>query len=309
MIHFIRPYWLMMLVPSLIFLLWTLYTKRRRNPWMKVCDAHLLPALIQTNVTPSMILFYIVLPIFYVVSVIALAGPAWQKVEVPAYRDNHSYMLVLDLSSAMRFTDLKANRLMRAKYKIRDLLSASREMQMGLVVFSGEPFIVSPVTKDGNTLNALLEELDPTIMPVDGADCSGGLSEAYRLLQQSGAPNGRIILFTGSEPSANSFVVASTIAKSGGKVDILAMMQPSANNRNIMEGLKQLATVGGGRFYTFTPDDHDIQQIADQIKQDQTSHHLQADNLEWWQDAGAWLCLLLVPTLLIVLREGKRHGY
>ena len=65
-------------------------------------------------------------------------------------------MLVLDLSPAMLTTDLKPDRLTRAKFKIRDLINATQNTQMGLVVFTGEAFVASPLSQDANTLNAML---------------------------------------------------------------------------------------------------------------------------------------------------------
>src|SRR5262245_11017913 len=111
MIHFIRPYWLWMLLPAFLYLVWIIFSYRQQIPWKNVCDPHLLPALLQASPYSSQRIFYLTLFLFYAICIFALAGPAWKKVELPVYREVSSLMLVLDLSPAMVSADLKPDRL------------------------------------------------------------------------------------------------------------------------------------------------------------------------------------------------------
>lgn len=305
--HFIRPYWLWLLLPALCYLVWVIYSCRQHNPWKNVCDPHLLPALLQSSPYKTRSLFYFSLFLFYAICIFSLAGPAWKKASLPVYRDVSSLMLVLDLSSTMNETDLKPDRLTRAKYKIRDLINAAQNTQMGLVVFTQEAFTVSPLSQDANTLNALLDELSPEMMPVSGSDSSQGLTEGYKLLQQAAASHGNLLLITASNPTADSFSAVKTIAQSGGHLSVLAMLDNNAANQATIANLQQLTKTGGGTFYLFTADATDIQTIASSANSKQVINNDKMESAYLWLDAGPWFCLLLIPIALLVLRETMRH--
>ncbi len=304
MIHFIRPEWLWLLLPALLYLVWVIHALRQQNPWKHVCDAHLLPALLQASPYSSQRLFHTALFVFYAVCIFALAGPAWKKAELPVYREVSSLMLVLDLSKAMDVDDIKPDRLTRAKYKIRDLINAGQNTQMGLVVFTQEAFTASPLSQDANTLNALLDELDPAMMPVAGSDSGVGLNEGYKLLKQAGASHGNLLLITASEPTANSVSAAKNISDSGGHLNVLAMLDNNAANQSVITSLQQLAQTGHGSFYFFTTD---VQNIIGATHNTQLVNSDHQESAYLWQDAGPWFCLLLLPLALLVLRESRHH--
>jgi Ca-activated chloride channel family protein len=298
---------LLLLIPALLYLVWVIFHFRQYNPWATVCDPHLLKVLIKESPIASRGWLYASLFIFYLVSVFALAGPAWKKAQLPIYRDVNSLMLVLDLSTAMQVDDIKPDRLSRAKYKIRDLINAAQNTQMGLVVFTNEAFTASPLSKDANTLKSLLDDLYPQMMPVAGSNIAEGLSQGLSLLQQAGAANGDILLITASDPSQESMNTAKTIHETGAKLDVLAMLEDNESNKAMLAHLKEMAAAGGGSLYQFTTDSADIQAVLNNLDTKQAIKEENVDNAFLWQDAGAWFCLLLLPVALIVLREKTRH--
>jgi Ca-activated chloride channel family protein len=302
-IHFIRPFWLFALIPALFYLAWVVYSYKQNNPWKKICDPHLLPALLQSDSPTPRIFFNLTLFLFFILGILTLAGPSWKKANLPIYRNVSSLMLVLDVSTAMQSIDLTPDRLTRAKLKIRDLINAAENTQMGLVVFTQEAFVASPLSQDANTLNTMLDELDPKMMPVSGSDMGQGLTQAFTLLKQSGVNNSNILLITASEPTADSWNIAKTIYQSGNHLNILAMLASNSNSQGTITKLQQLAKIGGGSFYLFTPDTTDIQTILNSNTTKQTMKDEKAENAYLWQDAGPWFCLLLIPFALIVLRE------
>lgn len=303
MIHFIRPFWLILLVPVILYLIWVIYSDRQNNPWKRVCDPHLLRALLESNPSKSSIFLNSILLLFFIIGVLALAGPSWKKVKLPIYRDISSLMLILDLSPTMQINDLKPDRLTRAKFKIRDLINSAQNTQMGLVVFTGEAFVVSPLSQDANTLNAMLDELYPQMMPVSGSDMGHGLTQALSLLKQGAALQGDLLLITASDPSASSWTMAKSIAQTGSHLNVLAMLETNNNTLTTISKLQELAKVGGGSFYLFTSNSDDIQNILRRINTKQVIKDENVENRYLWQDAGLWLCLLIIPFALIVLRE------
>jgi Ca-activated chloride channel family protein len=298
---------LTLLVPALLYATWVMKSARSYNPWKQVCDANLLQALLQPVNAKSKRFFPLALLMLYSISIIALAGPSWQKINLPLYKDISSLMLILDLSPAMIATDIKPDRLSRAKFKIRDLINTSKNAQMGLVVFTNEAFTASPLSDDANTLSALLEELNPQMMPVSGSNIAKGLEQAYTLLTQASAPQGNLLLITASEPNANSFAIAKEIADAGGHLNVLAMVDRNNSTEATIGQLEELTNTGNGSFYLYSADAADINQIINSHKSNQLVKNENMENAYLWQDAGPWFCLLLIPFALLVLRENLQH--
>lgn len=306
MIHFIRPDWLWLLIPAFIYLMWVIFNYRQNNPWKKACDPHLLKVLSQSSTSKSNRMGNLSMICLFSIAIFALAGPAWTKSKLPVYQEISSIMLVLDLSSAMQATDIKPDRLMRAKLKIRDLITAAQNTQMGLVVFTDEAFIASPLSQDANTLSEMLEELSPQMMPLAGSDIGQGLSQSLALLRQASVNQGNILLITASDPSAASWEMAKTIAQSGHQLSILAMLESSATTQATISKLQQLAKMGNGQFYLFTAQSSDIRDILN-FKNKEAVKNDNLENALVWQDQGPWFCLLLIPFALIVIREKIQH--
>lgn len=307
MIHFIRPFWLLTLIPAILYLAWVIYSYQQNNPWKSVCDLHLLSVLLQSSSYSSRIVFNSAIFLLFTISILALAGPSWKQTKLPIYRDVSSLMLVLDLSAAMQSTDLKPDRLTRAKFKIRDLINAAQNTQMGLVVFTEEAFVASPLSQDAYTLNAMLDELQPQIMPVSGSDIGQGLTQGLILLKQAAANHSNLLLITASEPTVNSWIVAKSLSQAGNHLNILAMLESNPTTQTTITKLQQLAKAGSGSFYLFTPDSTDIQNVLSSNNAKQAIKEEKVEHAHLWQDAGPWLCLLLIPFALVVLREKMQY--
>ena len=304
--HFIRPYWLGLLLPAVAYLIWLVHHHRHYNPWLNVCDAHLLTALVQAPPKQDKLPFYGALGIFYSLCICALAGPAWHKSTLPVYQESDAVMLVLDLSSAMQESDLKPDRMTRAKYKIRDFINAAKTTQMGLVVFSAEAFTVTPLSADANTLSSLLEELTPAIMPVDGADSGQGLVAGANLLAQAAIKQGNVLLITASAPTANSISAARHIAAQGGHLHVLGMLEDNVSNQALITQLHELAQNGNGTYYPFSTEASALMATLHTTASHQVLQNENA-NAYLWVDAGPYICLLLLPFGILLLREHTGH--
>ena len=139
--HFIRPFWLLALIPALFFFsrLWRL--NAQGSAWHKVIDQSLLPYLLNAGKTTSQRLPLILLIIVWVLTTVALAGPTWSKQTQPVQQRQDALVIVLDLTLGMFATDQDPNRITVARRKILDILDIRREGQTGLVVYAGEAHI------------------------------------------------------------------------------------------------------------------------------------------------------------------------
>ena len=157
--HFIQPGWLLALLP-LALLLWRVSQhSSATNPWRKIVDTRLLPLLTQDQGMGNNHFPLWLLASGWLLAVLALADPTWEQQPLPLIQTSASRVIVLDLSRSMLAEDLQPSRLVRARFKVEDILSQDEEGQTGLVVFAGDAFSVTPLTRDTDTIRAQLKAL------------------------------------------------------------------------------------------------------------------------------------------------------
>ncbi|GAB4391970.1 MAG: VWA domain-containing protein [Gammaproteobacteria bacterium] len=322
-IHWLRPYCLLLLIPMLVVLYMIWRHKPGTYVWQQICDKHLLNHLLVGRSRHRWLLF-VWLSIAWVIAIIALAGPAWEKQPQPLYQSSQARVIVLDLSLAMYASDIKPDRLSRAKYKLRDMLQRNREGFIGLVVYTGEPFVVSPMTQDAATIQAMLPQLSPDIMPVEGSHLSAALDQAGELLKQAQLTKGQIIVIAASDPDVDAQATAQALWQKGYSTSILAVGTatgaPIATEQGFLKNnqgkvvvtklnkpaLQTVAAAGHGKLIELTNDDRDLNQLFvsnTQVHKNAPSTSAQTVAV-LWRDEGYWLIVLLLPLVLLAFRRG-----
>lgn len=87
----------------------------------------------------------------------ALVGPYGSRTELPARRAEREVLYLLDVSASMNVQDLGLSRLDKAREELRRLINALRGDNQGLIVFAETPYMQCPLTRDTETLLALLD--------------------------------------------------------------------------------------------------------------------------------------------------------
>lgn len=297
--HFLRPMWLWALLPLMV-VAWLLWQEKKQDlAWHQVCDSHLLHYLLHRpgkrgrNTACSLLLGSAFLMI------ISLAGPSWSQLPGPAYQHIQPRVLVLDMSDAMLADDMPPNRLSRARFKIQDILNHQDAGQFGLVVYSGEPFIVSPLTDDAQTIASLVSALTEDVMPVAGQRLGAALVEAGRLITQAGYRYGEVLVLTSEPPSAQAIDTARDLALQHINTSVIPIRQDMPDNPLF----QRLVSAGKGQLIPFTDSDADIEQwlvASGSQMQFQASQH---QDIPLWQDEGRWF---LIPALLLLLPAFRR---
>lgn len=325
MIHFIRPSAFWLLLPVLALCVWVWRSRRLQGQWQRVCDPHLLQHLKIIDMGGMKARFLAVLLVLFGLAVFAMAGPSWQKQQVPTF-DNHApVVLMLDVSAAMLAHDVQPSRIERAKYKVIDLLKRRQGGQTALIAFTQEPFVVAPLTEDTQTITNMLQPLDPTIMPVQGRNLFKALNKAQQLLHQGGHQSGQIVLITSELGDRNVLTLAKKLTKQHITVSVLSVgtlmggpIQGESNqllkdtNGNVLNatldevGLQTLARSGNGYYVASTADNRDIDQFDNVLSHTGAVKEKKRAVL-LWQDQGHWFILLLLPLFLLGFRRGGFH--
>lgn len=300
--HFLRPWWLLMVIPllGLLILLW------RQKPglcaWDEVCDSHLLKHLVQKQGQGSRTLALSLLALSMLFMIISISGPTWHQLPVATYKPIVPRVIVLDMSNDMQRTDLTPNRLSRAKFILRDLFATKHEGQFALVVYSGEPFVVSPLTDDAQTISSLLASLTPDVMPVGGHNLSSALSQAQQLLKQAGYEQGQILVMTGRAPDIAAQQMAEQLAAQG----IDSSIMPVVAAKDVNPLFSRFAAAGEGQLIRYNAD---AQVLKPWFNRNSTNAYglSAAADIPLWRDEGRWF---LIPALLLflpVFRRGWLH--
>ena len=323
--HFLRPGWLLAFIPLTLFLCWLARRARAGGAWEGVCDKALLPHILVAGRGRAGRMPLFLLGLGAALGIIALAGPAWERLPRPVFERQAALVIALDLSYSMYARDIQPSRLERARFKIADLLALRREGQTALLVYAGGPFTVAPLTSDGNTIKAQLAALSPEIMPVPGSEAGPAIDAAMALMAQGGHGAGHILLVTdGVSPAAEARFKAA--GARGYPVSILALGTEAGAPINMADGrlledragriviprlnpreLRRLVGLGGGRYEAGRIMDDDIQRLNAFFNSGPGRASAGGANDQWadqWHEAGAGLVLLILPLAALAFRRG-----
>ncbi|MDX2371006.1 MAG: VWA domain-containing protein [Colwellia sp.] len=332
--HFVRPLWLLAII-VLFLVLWLLKKHRfHQSPWQKFLPPHLSGVLVEcaTNSStptkqPLHERLFLIKPLFIgLLSIIALAGPAWQKLPQPVYQTERGSVLIMDMSYSMYATDIKPNRLTRARFKAIDLLNKINDGDVGLIAYAGDAFVISPLTQDIKNIELLLPSLTPEIMPELGANPYAALTLAHEMLTNAGHLTGDIYWFTDDVDNEELSDIFDWSSKFGHRLNILGIGSqngapiklPSGellkdNNGAIVvprlpvKKLQSLASRGQGNYQTISNGDSDIDNLIstfDVLDNNKSKQQPSQQTGDQWQEQGAWLLLLVLPLTLSYFRRG-----
>lgn len=325
-LHFLHPEWLWLLV--VIPAVWSMRLLRARHngSWERIVDKHLMPFVLSGKAGSVGLTPLLLLSLALLVAALAMAGPAWEKREVPVFRNQQALVVAMDFSASMTAEDEKPNRITLARFKLLDILNARNDAQNGLVVFAGDAFTVTPLTDDIDTIQEQVKNLSPEIMPAPGSLLTPAIQRSVELLQQSGMKQGNILLITDGVSDTEAALSAADQAWGMGySVSVLSIGTAEgapiaqANGGFLLDSfgktvvakvnlkeLEQIAKAGGGVFARAALGDADLTALSTQWKAtaDKQLSAAQGRQTDAWVNEGYWLVVLLLPLAALTFRRG-----
>lgn len=296
--HFLRPYWLLALViPVLLFgmIMGKTYVQ---SAWSKVCDKNLLDFLLVKGSGQKGNYLKYSMPLSALFLVIALAGPTWMKKDNPALSMDNPVMILLNMSGEMWNKDVSPNRISRAKYVVKDLTSTLKNTESGLIVYSREPFVITPLTEDGAIIDNLLPALEMNIMPQDGDRLDRAVDLAVVRMKNVGFSNGNIIVLTSNIGERFDKVLESAAKASHEGFDVNIINMNSAEN----DKLKMVANKGNGVYLKYN---QSLSSLIDKINDITMKEIKQSQNMQTvWTDNGWYFLWFPLILLLGYFRRG-----
>ncbi len=325
--HFLRPYWFLALIPVFLIVSMLVFQHRQSNFWRRHVDRHLLPWLLTGQRGRQSHGGLLLLALGWILGVIALAGPVWQKLPVPAMRSDSALMLVVDLSRSMDVTDVLPSRLERVKKQLLDYLSQSGERNIGLVLFAEDAYMGAPVSTDFSTMIDIIKHLDTEMVPAQGSRPEKGLERAWSLLQGSGHTIGRIVLITDGSHDQKALITAAKKGRTmqyplsivavgtvrGGPVpinggaDFIRHTDGRLVSAEVDVGfLRRVVSAGGGAMIHLDEEHfHDLQSLVASGRASATGKKDSGEvKTDQWREFGLWLVYGLLPLAALGFRRG-----
>ncbi|KAA6184030.1 VWA domain-containing protein [Thiohalocapsa marina] len=318
-LHFLSPLWFLALLPLGLLLWLAARAGSGVDAWRRVVDPRLLAALSVSGGDAGGRWWPLaLLASGWIVAVVALANPTFERAQIPAFRSEAARVIALDLSRSMLAADLTPTRLDRARYKVADIVRRSADGQVGLLAFAGESFAVAPLTDDGDTLLAMLDALAPAVMPVQGSRPDLAILQALDLLQQAGARGGEVVLLTDDAGDERARAAARTLQAAGHRLAVIGVgtaegapvpgvagADGPVMARLDPQALGELAAAGGGDYAPLAVDATDLDRVLRQPGR-ALSDLAATDPMrtEAWKELGPWIVLAALPLAALAFRRG-----
>ncbi|MCS2166878.1 tetratricopeptide repeat protein [Scandinavium manionii] len=292
--HFIYPWRLLGLIVAALL---AFLPFAGASAWQRIMDKPFAKALIigrSKRLTQ-------VLPWLFALGVIALAGPTWQREFPAALTPESNVMVVMQQDLAMYAQDLAPSRNERMQSKISSLMDNAPGARYGLVVYSNQAFVTTPLTQDPQFFSLFLHAQNPSLMP-EGS--GSGLKAAVELaIKNSPASPRSLILVADTLTDAD----VSYLEKLNAPIQIWVpgtaaggTLPEKYASRGIDTRLniERFSTVreAGIPVTLVTADDSDLQVVQSHIQQSVTQQNNARSDLHW-KNSG-WL--LAIPMLVLL---------
>ena len=250
-------------IPVLYLLRWLFYTREQQKLGLSLKKGHLRTRWI------SYLRF--IQPIFFSLGLLclllSLARPQKITENKEQFSDGIDIMLAMDISESMLEKDLSPNRLEAAKSVAREFIKGRFHDRIGLVVFAGDAFAISPLTTDYESLYYYLDGLNSSLIKTSGTAIGSALASCINRLREINSNSKVVILLSDGDNTAGALdpLAAADLAKSFGiKVYTIAVGNKSSEMKIDESTLRAIANEGNGHFFRAT-DNQTLKKIFNQI--------------------------------------------
>lgn len=208
----------------------------------------------------------IIFGLFIACVLLALARPQKTNEKVEQWTEGIDIMLAVDISESMLIEDFVPNRLEAAKKVAKNFVKGRTHDRIGLVIFSGEAYSLSPLTSDHNLLLGHIDDIRFDLIRKGGTAIGSALAVAINRLRESETKSKVLILLSDGDNTAGNIdpITAAELGHAFNiKIYTIAVgkdgqvpfgKDPFGNTRyvdNTMDEttLRKIADIGQGKYY------------------------------------------------------------
>lgn len=241
----------------------------------------LTPSLSKNKVLAKRFLFIIAI----ILLIIAAARPQYGNRVRFIEKNGIDIVFVIDTSKSMLADDIKPSRFQNAVRTIKKILEKRSEDRVGIVSFSGDAFIQSPLTSDYDGFKVLLDAVSVGSLPLPGTNFEIAIDKALLALSRAGGDKkGAIVILSDGENHTGDIDGAvARVKESGSKIFTFGFGSENGSpisergsykkdrDGNIViskldrEVLIKIAEETGGKYYTATPIGTEIDDFLNEL--------------------------------------------
>lgn len=224
-----------------------------------------------------------VLMIAILLMIVAMARPQSNNEKVEQWTEGIDIMIALDISQSMEIEDLKPNRLESVKRVAEKFIDGRVQDRIGLVVFSGDAYSLSPLTTDYKLLKSYLKDISFDMIESKGTAIGSALAVAINRMRESESKSKVCILLSDGESNAGNIdpITAANLAVVhnikiytiiAGRQGLVPFGKDFFGNPRMIESMvdettmRKIADIGGGQFFR-AEDDQALAQVWAKIDQ------------------------------------------
>ncbi|MBI4517378.1 MAG: VWA domain-containing protein [Deltaproteobacteria bacterium] len=183
-----------------VLLAFWLWARRRRQLALETfIAAGLLPVVVPDIDPRRRTVRAALLTLAVLALILALGGPMWGFHWQEVHREGIDLVVAIDTSRSMLATDVKPNRLARAKLAVQDLLTQLNGDRVGLVAFAGTAFVQCPLTLDYGAFAQSLEAVEVGLIPKGGTAIAEAINVALEAFEGRQGSHQALVLITDGE--------------------------------------------------------------------------------------------------------------
>ena len=303
--------------------------KKKRHLTEMFCSAHLkgyiMPHYSQARQWGKAILILISVLLI----ILSLMRPRWGFHWEEIKRVGVDLIVAVDCSQSMMATDVKPNRLERAKREIQDLLKMLEGDRIGLVAFAGTSFVQCPLTLDYGAFSLFLDYLDTDLIPLQGTAIGQAIKESMDCFDRTQKGSKAILLITDGEDHEGDPLAAATEAKQRGiKIFPIGIGKEGGAPIPVKDGsgfkkdragnlilskldektLQRMALETGGSYVRSVTGDLDLEKIYLEGIKHMDQQALASSKKRIWEERFQWFLFLALIFLILeqILPEYRR---
>ncbi|MEM1084106.1 MAG: VWA domain-containing protein [Verrucomicrobiota bacterium] len=220
--RFAKPAWLLLIAPCLLLLI----LRRGRGAEAAIAFSS-LSVLVSLGAKVRRTAFSLGIPLMLLAlipAILAMARPVWRTEIQAKSASGIDIVVALDVSLSMGIDDFftpegrPQQRIGAAKDVVRDFIKGRPDDRIGLVIYSGQPYISGPITLDHDWLLTKLQEVRLEILQEQGTAIGSAIAASADKLNARDAKSRIIVLITDGASNSGKLspIEAAELAKTLG---------------------------------------------------------------------------------------------
>lgn len=227
---------------------------------------------------------------YFSLFILALLGPSFGDIKKEVKTVGKDIFIAVDLSLSMLTQDIAPSRIEKLKFELHNLIKALPSDRIGIIIFSSEAVVHTPLTYDQDALDLFIETLTPSILSHSGTNLTAPINLAIEKFSEMPSKPGEnnakalILITDGEDFSSETIAEARKIKEAGISMIVLGIGSEAGDFIPIKGGYKKdelgnkivsklnnaylnlVAKNAGGEYFEITPTRNEISYMTKAIQ-------------------------------------------